>query len=217
MNKLTTIFPVVLASCIFTASPAQESVKDLEALVQRSPRDVATLMKLGTQYHLQGVAGDEKAVEKGFACFDTVLVIEPSNALAWAYRGSLWTLRGRDASDPMTKMGDVDKGTDEMDKAVDLAPDNITVRITRGVNSLHLPPMFKRLGTALKDFTYLLGHPGFSKFDTNLQSNIYCWAGIAYKQDNQREKAKELLQKAISVAPQSDSARNAEQELKGLS
>ena len=217
MNRRVIISFVIMLTGLFLTCPAQESIKDLEAQVQRSPRDIPTLMKLGIQYHHQGVAGDENAVEKGFACFDTILAIEPTNAMALAYRGSLWTMRGRDASEPMTKMNDVDNGIDEMDKAVELAPENVTVRITRGVNSLHLPPMFKRLGTALKDFTYLLAHPGFSKFDISLQSNIYCWAGIAYKQDNQRDKAKELLQKAILVAPQSESAHTAEQELKGLS
>lgn len=217
MNYRAIVSVIVLVPSFFITCPAQESAKDLEAQLQRAPHDVNALMKLGVLYHNEGVAGNEKSVEKGFSCFDTVLALDPTNAVALAYWGSLWTLRARDAWWPFTKMSHVDKGIDEMDKAVELAPDDVRVRLTRGINSVNLPSMFKRLGTALKDFTFLLGHPGFTKFDARLQSTIYCWAGIAYKHDNQRDKAKELLQKAISVAPQSDTARNAEQELKELS
>jgi len=196
---------------------SRQSIADLEAQVSRAPHDVNALLNLGIAYHNQAAAGNEEAVEKGFGCFDTLLAMDATNAVALVYRGSLWTMRGRDAWWPFTKMSDVDKGIDEMDKAVDLDPDNVTVRLTRAINSVHLPSMFKRLGTALKDLTYLLNHPGFSKFQAGLQSTIYYWAGFAYKQDNQREKAKALLQKAIDVAPDSDTVRNARRELKDLS
>jgi tetratricopeptide (TPR) repeat protein len=203
---------VVMGMCY-----SQQSIKDLEAQVAQSPHDVKALLNLGIAYHNQGAAGNEDAVEKGFVCLDTVLTLDPTNAVAFAYRGSLWTMRGRDAWWPFTKMSDVDKGIDELDKAVDLAPENVSIRITRGVNSVHLPSMFKRLGTALKDFNFLLNHPAFPKFDAGLQSTIYYWAGVAHKQDNQRDKAKGFLQKAIDLAPDSDNARNARQELKDLS
>jgi tetratricopeptide (TPR) repeat protein len=74
--------------------------------------------------------------------------------------------------------------------------------------------MFKRLGTALKDFSFLLADPRFPHLDVQLQSTIYYWAGVAYKRDNQADKAKEYLEKAISVAPESMTAKNAEKELK---
>jgi len=57
----------------------------------------------------------------------------------------------------------------------------------------------------------------FAGFNPHLQSTIYCWAGIAYNNDNQTAKAKELLQKAISADPNSETARKAENELKKTS
>jgi tetratricopeptide (TPR) repeat protein len=191
-------------------------VKELEGILQQKPDDMGTLIKLGRIYHNQSAAGNKDAVDKGFTCFDKVLQIDPSNAVALAYRGSLWTLRGRDAWWPFTKMGNVDKGIDELDKAADLAPNDITVRLVRGINSVQLPSMFRRLATALKDFTYLLNDERFAKFDSHLQSTICCWAGIAYKNDGQTAKAKDLLQKAISADPNSDTARKAENELKQI-
>jgi len=195
---------------------AQQSLSELQAQVASSPHDVKALLNLGIAYHNQGSAGDKDAVDKGFSCLDTVLALDPTNAVALVYRGSLWTMRGRDAWWPFTRMSDVDKGIDEMDKAVDLEPDNVSVRLTRGINSVHLPSMFKRLGTALKDFSYLLKSPSFPHFDARLKSTIYYWAGCAYKQDGQKDRAKMYLQKAVEAAPESETAKNAQNELKDL-
>ncbi len=206
---------VVILAFLFTGiSRTQDNAKDLEGVLEQKPNDVETLMKLGKIYHDQGVAGNDDAVEKGFTCLDKVLQIDPSNAVALAYRGSLWTLRARNAWWPFTKMKDVDKGIDEMDKAVDLAPDNISVRLVRGINSVQLPSMFHRLPIALKDFEYLMNDSKFAGFNPHLQSTIYCWAGIAYNADGQTAKAKELLQKAVSADPNSDTSHKAENELK---
>jgi len=216
MNYRSIISAAIVIFSMTMVCHSQQTIADLQAQAAHAPHDIKSLLALGIAYHTEGVAGDKKAVEEGFGCFDTVLALDPANAVALAYRGSLWTMRGRDAWWPFTKMSNVDKGIDEMDKAVDLAPDNVSVRLVRGINSAHLPSMFKRLGTAQKDFYYLLNSPAFPHFDAHLKSTIYYWSGFVYKQDNQPEKAKELLQKAIDVAPDSDTAKNARQELKDL-
>ncbi|HTR82417.1 MAG TPA: tetratricopeptide repeat protein [Bacteroidota bacterium] len=215
MRRLSTL--MVFISFVATISLSQDKTKELEAALQQNPNDIGTLTALGKIYHDEGVAGDEGAVDKGFECFDKILQADPSNAVAWAYRGSLWTLRARDAWWPFTKMKDVDKGVDQLDKAVDLAPNDVNVRIVRGINSVNLPSMFHRLPIALKDFDYLMNDPRFAHLGPNLQATIYYWAGVAYKNDSQTSKAKELLQKAISADPNSDTARKAESELKQLS
>ena len=208
---------VFLAFLVTGISRTQDNEKDLQGVLAQKPNDVETLMKLGKIYHDQAAAGNDDAVDKGFTCFDKVLQIDPANAVALAYRGSFWTLRARDAWWPFTKMKDVDKGIDEMDKAVDLAPDNISVRLTRGINSVNLPSMFHRLPVALKDFEYLMNDAKFAAFNPHLQATIYCWAGVAYNSDGQTAKAKELLQKAISTDPNSETAHKAENELKKTS
>ena len=203
----------LLSPLFFSLSLCQQPIRELEATLQQKPNDVETLVALGKYYHDQGAGGNTGAVEKGFTYLDKALQLEPTNAIALAYRGSLWTMRGRDAWFPFTKLSHVDKGIDDLDKAVDLAPDNITVRLTRGINSVQLPSMFKRLGTALKDFSFLLADPQFPHFNASLQSRIYYWAGVANKRDNQITKAKEFLEKAIAVSPGSDTAQRAKKEL----
>jgi tetratricopeptide (TPR) repeat protein len=207
----------LLGLVTLSISTAQDKVKELEGILQQNPNDIGTLMTLGKIYHDQALAGNEGAVDKGFACYDKILQIDPSNAVALAYRGSFWTLRARDAWWPFTKAKDVDKGVDDMDKAADLAPTDVTVRIVRGINSVQLPSMFRRLPTALKDFEFLMNDARFVHFNAHLQATIFYWAGIGYKNDGQPARAKELLQKAASADPNSDMSRKAESELKQLS
>jgi tetratricopeptide (TPR) repeat protein len=204
----------LLSFLFFAQSLSQQSIKELEGKLQQNLNDVETLVALGRLYHDQGANGNEDAVDKGFIYLDKALELDPSNAVALVFRGSLWTMRGRDAWFPFTKLKHVNKGIDELDKAADLAPDNIAVRLTRGINSAQLPSMFKRLGTAQRDFSFLLADPRFPHLDVQLQSTIYYWSGIVYKRDNQAHKAKEYLEKAISAAPESHTAKQAEKELK---
>ncbi|MGA7159483.1 MAG: hypothetical protein WBZ48_00665 [Bacteroidota bacterium] len=212
------LYAIVVACVLIVGiSKAQDSAEVYQGRLKQNPDDIETLTKLGEIYHNQGVAGDDKAVEKGFTCFNKILELDPSNALGLAYRGSLWTLRARDAWWPFTKMKDVDNGVDEMDKAVDLAPDNISVRLVRGINSIHLPSMFRRLPIALKDFDFMLNDARFAGFNPHLRSIIYYWAGVAFQSDGQRAKAKELLQNAVAADPNSETARKAEDELKKIS
>ena len=213
-NRIT--FSIMLGWFLMSMGIAQGTIHDLETKLSQNPNDVNTLVQLGKEYHGQGAEGNKEAVEKGMTYLDKALELEPANGVALAYRGSLWTMRARDAWWPFTKMSRVDKGIDEMDKAVELAPTDVTVRIVRGINSIQLPSMFKRLSIALKDFDYLLNCREFPYFDMKLQSTICLWAGIAYKHDAQAAKAKELLQKAISLTPDFWTASKAKEELKEL-
>ena len=126
-------------------------------------------------------------------------------------------MRARDAWWPFTKLHDADRGVDEMDKAVELAPDVIEVRIVRGINSTQLPSMFRRNPIAMRDFATLLARPDFPHLDPGLQSTIYYWAGVASDQDNQPDKARELFRKAAECAPGSGTAERAKAKLKELS
>ena len=214
IRRIVTILS--LYSALTIGATAQQSAGEIEKALQQKSNDVGTLVNLGKLCHEQGSTGDEQAVEKGIMVLDKALEIEKTNSMALVYRGSLWTMRGRDASDPFEKMKDVENGIDDMNKAVELAPDDISVRLVRGINSIQLPTFFNRLSTAIKDFSFLVEDPRLSHLDVQLQATIYCWAGVAYKRDSQRIKAKELLEKAFSLSPNSGIAQKAEQELADL-
>lgn len=78
---------------------------------------------------------------------------EGDNPLALAYLGSAYTLRGRDAKSPLNAMRYTNRGIRIMDEAVDIAPDNFTIRLIRALNNFRLPEMFGRGAKSLEDMS----------------------------------------------------------------
>ncbi|MBM4161680.1 MAG: hypothetical protein FJ217_11365 [Ignavibacteria bacterium] len=196
-----------------SGSFAQGDARELESRLRSNPDDQEALMELGRIYHDQAVNGDDAAVEKGFRCFDKLVALDSANAVAVVYRGSFWTMRARDAWWPPTKLKYMRQGGKEMDQAVEMAPDNIMVRLIRGINSLSLPSLFGRLETALEDFIVLLRHPDFPDQTRELKTAIFYYGGVAYKRVDELDKARELFQRSIATLPGSDFARRAQEEL----
>lgn len=69
--------------------------------------------------------------------------------------GSAVTMMARTTMNPLKKSGYINRGCGYMDKAVRRSPDNITVRMTRGCNSMALPGFLNRRSFAFEDFEYL--------------------------------------------------------------
>jgi len=205
-----------LSSAFAVSVLAQDRIRELEGSLKAKPSDEAVLMELGRLYHDQAASGDADAVDKGFRCFDRLLTIDSSNVVALAYRGDLWALRAKDSWWPPNKWSYYRKGAAELDLAVGLAPDNMMVRLLRGMNALAAPGFLGRLPIALEDFIVLLKHPAFPDQADELKVSIYYYAGLSYKRADDYEKARELFKKAISLIPESDFARRAQEELKDM-
>ena len=215
-NARRSFFTILLCLTVGAGAMAQEATKELESKLRADPNDESTLMELGRIYHDRGVAGDEDAVDEAFRCFDRALAIDSTNAVALAYRGSLWTLRARDSWWPPNKLSYMRKGAAEMDLAVGRAPLNMMVRLIRGINSVGLPGFLGRLPTALEDFIVLLKHPELPVQTKELKVAIYYYAGLAHKKADDYEKARELFGKALEILPGSDFAKRSGEELKEM-
>jgi len=195
---------------------AQDRVRALEGSLKSNPNDESILMELGRLYHDKAAAGDAHAVDEGFRCLDRLLSIDTANVVALAYRGDLWALRARDSWWPPNKWSSFRKGAADLDMAVGLAPDNMMVRLFRGMNALAAPGFLGRLSIALEDFIVLLKHPAFPDQPKELRVSIYYYAGVAHKRADDYDKARELFKKAISILPDSDFAKRSEEELKDM-
>jgi len=210
------IHGVLLGLALAVSVLGQDKVTELERRVQSNPKDESALMELGRLYHDRGASGDDTAVEKGLQCFDTALAIDSMNAVALAYRGSLWTMRARDSWWPPSKLNHLRRGGAELDRAVEIAPDNIMVRLLRGINGLGLPAFVGRLPTSLEDFIVLLRHPAFPEQTRELKAAVYYYAGVAHKRADEYERARELFKRAISIMPDSEFARRSQEELRDM-
>jgi len=211
---LIAILNLCLVSPLFAQSEiekVQSRIKAFEDSLQMNPTNTRILLKLGVLYHKLGVQGDKKAVKKAEDLFKRLLELEPENAEAHSWYGSVLTLKGRDAWLPISKMRYVNSGIKEMDKAVQLAPDNITVRMIRANNSLALPELFHRTEVAITDFEYLLSlaRKRPEEFNKTLLGEIYLKLGNAYRKKGDIIEARENWQKAIKISPDSKEAEKA--------
>jgi len=205
-----------ISSVFAVGAIAQDRIRELEGSLKSNPNDESVLMELGRLYHDKAAAGDADAVDKSFRCIDRLLTIDTANVVALAYRGDLWALRARDSWWPPNKWSYSRKGAAELDMAVGLAPDNMMVRLLRGMNALAAPGFLGRLPIALEDFIVLLKHPAFLEQSKELKVSIYYYAGVAHKRADDYDRARELFKQAISLLPGSDFARRAQEELKDM-
>ena len=195
---------------------AQAGIAELEQKLKVNPSDQQALMDLGRIYYDQAAAGEKNSIDKGIRCFDKALSLDSTNAVALAYRGSLWTMEARNSWWPPNKIKYLKRGGEELDRAVELEPDNMMVRLIRGINGLGLPSYADRLQTSLEDFLIVLKHPDFPNQTRQLKVVAFYYGGLALKRADDYEKARDLFQRAISILPDSEYARRAREELKDM-
>lgn len=208
--------PFLLLLAVISILPGQDRVADLERQLKADPRNENLLMELSRMYHDLGTAGDDDAVERGFVLVEQALTVDSANVIARAYRGRFWTMRARASWWPPTKMNYMRRGGEDLDDAVSMAPDNIMVRLLRGINSLGMPGFLGRLSSALEDFIVILRHPDFPEQTKELKGMAFYFAGVAYKRADDLDTAKELFKRVSRFLPGSEYARRAQEELDDL-
>lgn len=212
---LTILF---LFSLIFSQIRDAATIRDMEKILEKEPNNKEILLKLGILYHNFGLKGDKEAVSKGEKVLKKLIKIDPNNAEAHCWLGSILTLKGRDTTFPIKKIIYVKKGLKEMDKGVSISPENINVRIIRGRNSLGLPDFFNRVDFAIEDFEFVLSlkDRGRVELGEELIRESLLDLGIAYKRKGNISKEKENLEKLIKLYPDSEEASLARKLLSKL-
>jgi len=188
-------------------------IEEKEGILKENPNDVSALKILGIAYHNLSVLGKKGVSEKAFSTLNKAYELAPQDNEILVYLGSARTLLGRDATFPLTRLYQVNKGCRLMDEAVSNARDNIVVRLTRANNSLALPSFFNRAKYAKEDMLYLLRLSEKEKFPPELLATIYYTLGEYYKGREEWDKAREYWQKAIKVAPDSEDGIAAQKRL----
>ncbi|MDI6808050.1 MAG: hypothetical protein QME66_03590 [Candidatus Eisenbacteria bacterium] len=177
-----------------------------------------SLLANGMRHHdvaARGRAPDD--IIKAEQCLSRVLEIEPDNAIAMVYFGSLHTIIARDRAPFWKKMGYMKKGFKYMDKAVRLDPDNYHVRMVRAINSATVPKMFKRRRIAEQDFKHIDKLTRKEGFDAPISfwlSYLYHY-GLLLEDAGDISEARLRYARVIATDPGSDYAAKARLRLKG--
>lgn len=95
--------------------------------------------------------GDGASVQMAIDCLEVLEQNAPENYTVLAYLGSAYALKGRDSSEVSDKLRFTNIGLDNLDYAVELAPNDFVVRIIRWNVSKALPSMFGRETKIVED------------------------------------------------------------------
>jgi tetratricopeptide (TPR) repeat protein len=204
-----------LAFCQLAAqtesNTAEEMIKKLEVSLLRDSDNPTLLLQLGIAYHDLGVQGDKDSVKRAEKVLKKLLKLDPQNSEAHGWYGSVLTLKGRSARLPIMRMKHVSAGIKEMDNAVELSPDNVTVRMIRANNNLGLPDVFNRVDVVISDLKYLISmkEKDINAFDDELLAEIYLNLGRAFDMRGDLNEARENWRKVIEIRPESVMAQSA--------
>ena len=133
---------------------SEEILKFQEKLSQDTS-DYEMLKAIGIAYHIKARKDSKAYAPKAVEFLSRACEMDKKDYETMCYLGSATTMMATTTWNPMKKMSYVNKGTALMDKAVRKVPDNVSVRMTRALNSKNLPPFLKRENIALEDFEYL--------------------------------------------------------------
>ena len=151
---------------------------DLETRLEAFARDpsIENRIVLGVGLHDQArIQNKEKAAEEAVEVLKPVLDETPNNAVAMAYLGSSYALWGRETGNVVNKVRYVNRGTRFLDRAVELAPEDFTVRMVSANVNNQLPVMFRRGKKATADLQALdaLFSAEPSPFKAKFMTDIY--------------------------------------------
>ena len=141
--------PALVAAPAVAAEAASDSAGE-------PPPEFKALREEGIALHDAARDGDEEeAAESAVEALERYLERFPKDGEARAYLGSSYAMMGRDASSVVNKMRYTNRGLRHLDRALDAAPRDFTVRFIRARVNASLPSMFNRDEAALADMLAL--------------------------------------------------------------
>lgn len=137
---------------------AQAALSRNVARLQASPDDFEALKNAGILLHQMNRHDqpDKDRVAQGEAYLKKAAQLREGDAQVAAWLGSITTMKAIFENDPGKQMFYVKQGSRYMDGAVQKAPEDMVVRLTRAYNSLELPAFLQRTRFAVEDFKVYL-------------------------------------------------------------
>lgn len=134
-----------------------EKILEFEKVLEQNPSDYNTIKGLGIACHIKAQEDAKKFAPKAVEFLSRAHKINKNDNETMCYLGSATTMMAKTTWNPIKKTSYVNKGIALMDKAIKKAQDNVSVRMTRAVNSRNLPSFLNRKDIALEDFEHLAG------------------------------------------------------------
>jgi len=176
INKLTDVENQINAY-LESKGPDGHEIVTLKEKLENDPENTSLLIELGNAYN------DEGKYEKAEEVLQKAISIEPQNINA--YKALLVSVENLAASgyDVMVSI-DTDYRTDlafqvmhVLDKAVEIAPDDIELRLQRGVGGIEMPFFVGKLDQSIDDLNMIME----SDVPDSIKAEAKYWLGVAYQ------------------------------------
>jgi hypothetical protein len=150
----------------------------LEKAIAADPANQALRFRLGAVLCDLGAAGEEDSAGEALKLFATLHKDAPHDPEVLAFYGNACTIEAK-YSFVLTKLSWAHDGFNYLDDAVKDAPDDVTVRVIRALNSAQVPGFLGREQTAREDFAWIMQRLGVrpQDFSPELLRSIYYYAG----------------------------------------
>jgi tetratricopeptide (TPR) repeat protein len=168
-----------------------------------------------------GFQGDQAALERAYAAATKIVETQPKHAEAMVWLGAATLKLSGNAflggGDMQKGMELWEKGNALMDKAVELEPDSIAVRVRRGttllVASRSTPPEWQPdlLRKAVADFTHVieLHKDQFGKLPEHSRGELLAGLADGYDRLGEKEKSRAELERIVKELPGTEYAKRA--------
>ncbi len=158
-------------------SPRTQELTDLEAAANQNIDDPELIFTLGRAYHDLGY------LEEASMVFRHLINLNPRDIIAYQFMAVVLQQIIEKGYDPRISL-DTDFRTDIafeiiglLDEAAELAPDNLELKLMRGIAGVELPFFVNRLRQAISD----LEQVAFGDAPADMRSEALFYLGIAYQ------------------------------------
>ncbi len=155
---------------------------------------------------------------QAIAVMEEAVKAYPDSAIAYSYLGLYTGILAGQSSDMMEAGRLVNMSFEMLDKAVVLDSLNPRVRYYRGLMSINVPEFFGKLVGGIQDLEFLITiyEKSPNKVSKEIIVSGYDYLGKGYQKSGDNQKAKFAWEKVIALAPGTDLAVNAEENIKNL-
>lgn len=191
-------------------------IAELEAALTKDGMDPVALKALGDHHFRLAVGGDKVSVDRGLEAYLSLVQLEPSQAQHLGRVGSLTAMKGRDGALPLARVWYVQRGLESLAKAVEMAPNDPGVRLTRAHTCLALPAQFNQVDTAIQDLRHLDGMMGQApdRFPKELVLQTRLLLGTSLKRAGRGAEARVALERVVAEGEGTPFAAQAKEQLK---
>jgi len=192
MSKPSTAHRFLAAMLLFAAASAAsaavgDDTQKLEQQFLAQPGNSEAAFRLASSYRAT------KQAERGVTFFSRFHTNHQPTPMSLVWQGSLKTMMSSGGNDMEVRLNLLQTGVADMDRAVRLFPNNLQVKLVRGVTISNFPSFLEMRGKAIGDLTAALKAPAA----IGPQSEALARQVLArlYRQDGQEEEARAVEKK----------------------